>query len=46
MTQPRVLPAMEQRAESSAIGIAVFLAIALVMVVIGVAWLAFGPPLT
>jgi hypothetical protein len=35
----------EQRAERTGIWMAAFLAVALVMIVVGVGWLAFGPPI-
>jgi hypothetical protein len=34
----------QQRADGTGIWIAAFLAVALVMIVLGVGWLAFGPP--
>jgi hypothetical protein len=36
---------MEARVEGTGIWIAAFLAVALVMIVLGIGWLAFGPPI-
>jgi hypothetical protein len=36
---------MEGRAEDTGIWMAAFLAVALVMIAIGIGWLAFGPPI-
>lgn len=37
---------MEQRVEGTTIWIAAFLAVALLMIVAGLGWMAFGPPIT
>jgi hypothetical protein len=37
---------LDERPADTTIWIVLFLAVALVMIVVGAAWLAFGPPLT
>jgi hypothetical protein len=37
---------LDERSPDTRLWMAMFLAVALAMIVVGVAWLAFGPPIT